>query len=49
MLREDRTAPTIYPLSNVRLHVLDSIRDHSLKWMLDLGLRVTANDYYYTS
>ena len=31
------------PLSNVKLRVFDSIQDHNLKRMLDLGLRVTAN------
>lgn len=31
------------PLSNVKLRVFDSIQDHNLKRMLDLGLCVTAN------
>jgi len=34
---------TVCPLSNVRLRVFDSIQDHNLKRMLDLGLCVTVN------
>jgi adenine deaminase len=34
---------TVCPLSNVKLRVFDSIQDHNLKRMLDLGLRVTVN------
>ncbi|MDO8140641.1 MAG: adenosine deaminase [Candidatus Brocadiales bacterium] len=34
---------TVCPLSNVRLHVFDSIKKHNLKHMLDLGLCVTVN------
>jgi len=34
---------TVCPLSNVRLHVVDSMQDHPLKRMLDAGLRATVN------
>ena len=34
---------TVCPLSNVRLHVFDSIKKHNLKHMLDMGLCVTVN------
>ena len=42
-LREEQIPLTVCPLSNVRLHVFDTIRDHNLKQMLDLGLCVTVN------
>jgi adenine deaminase len=42
-LREEQIPLTVCPLSNVRLHVFDTIRDHNLKLMLDLGLCVTVN------
>ncbi len=42
-LREEQIPLTVCPLSNVKLRVFDSIQDHNLKRMLDLGLRVTAN------
>lgn len=34
---------TVCPLSNVRLRVYDTIRDHPLRTMLKLGLKVTIN------
>lgn len=34
---------TVCPLSNVRLHIFDSIKKHNLKHMLELGLCVTVN------
>ena len=34
---------TVCPLSNVKLRVFDSIEDHNLKRMMDLGLCVTVN------
>ena len=34
---------TVCPLSNVKLRVFDSIQDHNLKRLLDLGLCVTVN------
>ena len=34
---------TVCPLSYVRLRVFDTIPDHNLKRMLDLGLCVTVN------
>jgi adenosine deaminase len=42
-LREEQIPLTVCPLSNVRLRVFDTIRDHDLKQMLDLGLCVTVN------
>ena len=42
-LREEQIPLTVCPLSNVKLRVFDSIRDHNLKRMLDLGLCVTIN------
>src|SRR5215210_3757686 len=42
-LREEQIPLTVCPLSNVRLRVFDSIQDHDLKQMLDLGLCVTVN------
>ena len=42
-LREDQVPLTVCPLSNVDLRVFDSIEDHNLKRMLDLGLCVTVN------
>ena len=42
-LREEQVPLTVCPLSNVKLRVFDSIQDHNLKRMLDLGLRVTVN------
>ena len=31
------------PLSNVKLKVFDTIEDHNLKRLLDLGVKVTVN------
>jgi adenosine deaminase len=42
-LREEQIPLTVCPLSNVKLRVFDTIQDHNLKRMLDLGLRVTIN------
>jgi adenine deaminase len=42
-LREEQIPLTVCPLSNVKLRVFDTIRDHNLKRMLDLGLCVTVN------
>jgi adenosine deaminase len=42
-LREEQIPLTVCPLSNVKLRVFDSIEDHNLKQMLDLGLCVTVN------
>ena len=42
-LREEQIPLTVCPLSNVRLQVFETIRDHNLKQMLDLGLCVTVN------
>ncbi len=42
-LREDQIPLTVCPLSNVKLRVFDSIQDHDLKRMMDLGLCVTVN------
>src|SRR4029077_11800595 len=42
-LVHDRMALTVGPLSNVRLAVVDDIRRHPLKQMIDRGLLVTLN------
>ena len=42
-LIKDRIPLTVCPLSNVRLKVFDTIKDHNLKRMLDRGLLVTVN------
>jgi adenosine deaminase len=34
---------TMCPLSNVKLNVFDSMKDHNLKQLLDLGVKVTVN------
>lgn len=42
-LTEQDIALTVCPLSNVALAVVKDIREHPIKKMLDLGLRVTVN------
>src|ERR671917_1446826 len=42
-LKEEQVPLTVCPLSNVRLRVFDTIRDHNLKRMLNLGLCATVN------
>lgn len=42
-LRDERIPLTVCPLSNVRLRVVDSLRVHPLRTMLDEGLFVTVN------
>ncbi len=42
-LRADAIPLTVCPLSNVKLRVFSSMKDHTLKRMLDMGLRVTIN------
>ncbi|HVF02254.1 MAG TPA: adenosine deaminase [Rubrobacteraceae bacterium] len=42
-LREEQIPLTVCPLANVKLRVFESIQDHNLKRMLELGLRVTVN------
>lgn len=42
-LARERVPLTVCPLSNVRLHVVESLADHPLKRMLDAGLLVTVN------
>lgn len=39
----ERIPLTVCPLSNVKLRVFDTMRDHNLKRMLELGLCVTVN------
>jgi adenosine deaminase len=39
----ERVPLTVCPLSNVRLRVVDTLADHPLRRMLELGLRVTVN------
>ena len=42
-LAADQIPLTVCPLSNVKLHVFDTIRDHNLRELLDRGLKVTIN------
>lgn len=42
-LRQQQIPLTVCPLSNVKLCVFDSIQQHNLKHLLDLGLCVTVN------
>ena len=42
-LRAERIPLTVCPLSNVKLCVFDTMADHNLKHLLDLGLCVTVN------
>jgi adenosine deaminase len=42
-LRAERIPLTVCPLSNVKLRVFDSMRDHNLRQLLDAGLCVTIN------
>ncbi|HYA81561.1 MAG TPA: adenosine deaminase, partial [Methylocystis sp.] len=42
-LVRERTPLTVCPLSNVRLRVVDDIRRHPLRTMMDKGLLVTVN------
>lgn len=42
LVREQMTL-TVCPLSNLRLCVVDDLKNHPLKRMLDLGLRATVN------
>jgi adenosine deaminase len=42
-LRDERMPLTVCPLSNVKLRVFDTLRDHTLGRMLDEGLVATVN------
>ncbi|MCL1588685.1 MAG: adenosine deaminase, partial [Actinomycetia bacterium] len=42
-LVRDQIPLTMCPLSNVRLNVFDTIEDHNIKRLLDLGVMVTVN------
>jgi adenosine deaminase len=42
-LAADQIPITVCPLSNVRLRVFDTIRDHNLRTLLDRGVKVTIN------
>lgn len=42
-LARERVPLTVCPLSNVRLHVVESLAEHPLRRMLDAGLLVTVN------
>jgi adenosine deaminase len=42
-LRRDRIPLTVCPLSNVKLRVFDTLREHTLGRMLDAGLVATVN------
>jgi adenosine deaminase len=39
----NRIPLTVCPLSNVRLHVVETIADHPLRHMMDVGLLVCVN------
>jgi len=42
-LVDEQIPLTICPLSNVKLRVFDTLRDHNLKRLLELGVKVTIN------
>ncbi|MBV9408917.1 MAG: adenosine deaminase, partial [Candidatus Eremiobacteraeota bacterium] len=42
-LRDERIPLTVCPLSNVKLRVFDTLREHTLGAMLDAGLVATVN------
>jgi len=42
-LVEDQVTLTVCPLSNLKLRVVQDLKEHPLKRMLDLGLRATVN------
>lgn len=42
-LRQSQIPLTLCPLSNLKLHVVDDLRNHNLKKLLDFGLCVTVN------
>ena len=42
-LVDDKIALTVCPLSNLELKVVDGLKDHPLKKMLNLGLKATVN------
>ena len=42
-LRDDRIPLTVSPLSNVKLNVVETLNQHPIKKMLDLGLNVSVH------
>ncbi|MBN1648780.1 MAG: adenosine deaminase [Spirochaetales bacterium] len=42
-LRDEQVPLTVCPLSNIKLRVFDSMRDHSILKLLDAGIPVTVN------
>lgn len=42
-LRDERIPLTVCPLSNVKLRVFDTLKQHNLKRMIDLGLNVSIH------
>ena len=42
-LRNDKTPLTVCPLSNIKLHVFNNLKEHNLKKMLDKKLMVMVN------
>ena len=42
-LVDEKIALTVCPLSNLELKVVDDLKDHPLKKMLNLGLKATVN------
>lgn len=43
LLKAESIPLTVCPLSNIKLHIFDSLKMHPLKKMLDMGLHVTIN------
>ena len=42
-MRNDKTPLTVCPLSNIKLHVFNNLKEHNLKKMLDEKLMVMVN------
>jgi adenosine deaminase len=42
-LKSEQIPLTVCPLSNVKLRVFNTIKEHNIKQLLDLGLCVTVN------
>ena len=42
-LKDNKIPITVCPLSNIKLRVFDTMKDHNLKQLLDQGIIVTIN------
>lgn len=42
-LQQQQIPLTVFPLSNIKLRVFESMKDHNLKTMLEKGLKVTVH------